>query len=792
MPTLTRRSANAIPLQVLLAGVFFTILLLPFLWAFQVVRSQGYSVVRDAVSVQIGDAIQPGRTQVFKAVPLGRDAQEKEQVADSSAEKMFFRVLELSARSKGRALLVRDGGREWKVAADGSVHGGEPGHRFVQVFFLQDSGNSNSYQQGKVRPDLVVVNWQDPAGWFRSTLRMDLPLEAGVLGFGLALVPWLLWTRRRSVFALPPTWTSRGWKIPLGLTALVVVGHIVSPRWMPAVATYLSLLAIWIGTAVGRLPSGPRHPSVPRWHLVAVALMVAAGLATKARLSDWGSPLVLHTDEYSIVDPAATLSRDGGLDPKEFEHPNHPSIYLETAVSQAASEFLLGAPLGTTFDDHLALWHQVGRILSALWGALLAWAVWAGLRRYDPVAALLGCAMATLFPAILLNSAYATPDVSQAFLVALFGWMLSGHVSDGDPRSLVVAALAAALATGEKFSGAVLLPILILGACAAPGRKDVVVAVLRAALAYFVLLFLTSPYLFLKAHLVLISVIGESRPTHPGADGLGLWGNLGFYAGAWRADASLLMTLAILPGAWRLLSRGRSALPLFTGLVFLASLSALPLHWNRWELPFLPMLIQCSAMGLAMPWTLTRFGPRPGRLVWAVVGLLLAALPLSHQFLRSVQTFRAVHARDTRLDALEWSRLRGVDTANALVGHYTGLAPIWKRGFDLYSAYNDPGYMRGRRWAMVSSAHYQRYFDDTARFRKEVGFWRDLLALPQVARFEPVAPGIVLRAEPDWADLPIARSFLLQDLRAVRTGPRIGVYRLPDNCPDVPPLNATL
>jgi len=786
----TRRTA--IPHQVLLAGILFTLLLLPFLWAFQVVRSQGYSVVRDAISVRIGSVIQPGRIQAFKAVPLGRDAQEKERVADSSTGNLYFRVLALSPVAKGRVLLVQDGATEWKLGADGSASGGEPGHRFVQAFFLQDSGNSNSYQQGKVRPDLVVVNWQDPAGWFRSTLRLDLPLEAGVLGFGLALVPWLLWTRRRDVFALPASWTARGWKIPLGLAALVVAGHILSPRWIPTVATYLALLAIWIGVGIRRLPAGPRLSAVPRWHLVAVALMVAAGFATKARLSDWGSPLVLHTDEYSIVDPAGTLSRSGGLDPAEFEHPNHPSIYLETAVSQAASEFLLGAPLGSTFDDHLALWHQVGRILSALWGALLAWAVWAGLRGYDPVAALLGCALATLFPAILQNSAFATPDVSQAFLVALFGWMLSRHLADGDPRSLVLAALAAALATGEKFSGGVLLPILVLGACAAPGRKDVVVAALRAAIAYFLLLFLTCPYLFLKAHLVLISVIGESRPTHPGADGLGLWGNLGFYAGAWRADASLLMTLAILPGAWRLLSRGRQALPLFTGLAFLASLSALPLHWNRWELPFLPMLIQCSAMGLAIPWTLARFGPRPGRLVWVVVGLALVALPLSHQFLRGVQTFRSVQARDTRLDALAWSRREGVDTANALVGHYTGLAPIWKRGFDLYSAYGDPKYMRNRRWAMVSSAHYQRYFDDTVRFSREVGFWRGLLALPQVARFEPVAPGIVLRNEVDWADLPIARSFLLQDLRSVRTGPRIGVFRLPDNCPDLPPLNATL
>jgi len=788
----TRRSATSVPLQVILAGALFAILLLPLLWAFQVVRSQGYSVVRDPMTVRIGTAIQSGRTEAFKAVPLGKDAQEEELVRDSSAKDLFFRVLALSPRSKGRALEVRARGMEWSVGSDGSMSGAEPGHRFVEAIFLHDTGNSNSYQQGKIHPDLLVVNWQDPAGWFRSTLRLDLPLEAGVLGFGLALVPWLLWTRRRSVFAPPTGWNLRGWKIPLVLTALVVSGHFLVPRWIPTVVAYLALLALWIGVGIRRLPAGPRRPPVPLWHSAAVVAMVLVGFATKARLSDWGFPLVLHTDEYSIVDPAGTLSRDGGLDPKEFEHPNHPSIYLETAASEAVSEILYGQPLGVAFDAHPARWHQVGRVLSALWGALLAWAVWGGLRRFDPVAALLGCALATLFPAILQNSAFATPDVSQAFLVALFGWMLSRHLSDGDPRSLLLAALAAALATGEKFSGAVLLPLLVLGAVGAPGRKDIASAALRAAIAYFVLLFLTCPYLFLKAHLVLISVIGESRPTHPGADGLGLLGNLRFYAGAWRSDASLLMTLAIVPGAWRLLSRGRSALPLFAGLVFLASLSALPLHWNRWELPFLPMLVQCAAMGLATPWILARIGPRPGRLAWGVLGAALVALPLSHQFLRSVQTWRAVHARDTRLDALEWSRRSGLDTANTLVGHYTGLAPVWKRGFDLYSAYRDPVYMRGRRWAMVSSAHYQRYFDDTARFANEVGFWRGLLALPEVVHFDPVPPRIVLGSEPDWADLPLARSFLQQDPREVRTGPRITVVRLPGSCPDLPPLSATL
>jgi len=787
-----RRFTFLVPVPVLLAGFLFSIALIPVLWVFQVVRSQGYSVVRDPIFIRVDGVAHSGGSRAFKAVPLGEDGIEKEIVANPVGDKPFFRVFALSPAVQARAVEVRTGIREWRTGTDGVVDGAVPGHRFVEAIFLDDSGSSHSYQEGKIDPDLIVVNWQDPSGWLRSTLHPVLPLEAGLLGFSLALLPWLLWTRRKTVFAIPSSWTRGSWKIPAGLTLLLALGHFLAPRWIPTVLAYFAVLAIWLATAIQRLPRGRTLPRLPRWHLVAVFLMVVVGFATKAMLSDWGSPLVLHTDEYATIDPVGTLARDGGLDPREFEHPNHPSIYLATIVSQTASEILFGQPLQRTFETHQALWHQVGRILSALWGAMLAWAVWAGLRKFDPVAALLACALATLFPAIVQNSAFATPDVSQTMLAALFAWLLTRHVADGDPRSLVLAALVAALASGEKFSGAVLFPVLILGACAGRGPKDLVPTALRAGLAYFGFLLLTCPYIFLKAHLVLISVIGESRSTHPGADGLGLWGNLGFYVGTWRQDASLLMTLAIVPGAIRLLWRGKTAFPLFTGLVFLASLAALPLHWPRWELPFLPMLIQCAAMGLTIPFALARQGNRSWRTAWISIGVLMSVLPLSHQLLRCIQTSRVAKVRDTRLDAMDWSRGAGLDTANTLVGHYTGLAPVWKRGFDLPSCYQDPAYMRRRRWAMVASNHYLRYFADSAKYPGEVKFWTELLRLPEVARFEPKDSKIVLRAQADWADLPRAAAFLRQDPGMARVGPLIRVVRLPDSCPDLPRRTATL
>jgi hypothetical protein len=93
---------------------------------------------------------------------------------------------------------------------------------------------------------------------------------------------------------------------------------------------------------------------------------------------------------------------------------------------------------------------------------------------------------------------------------------------------------------------------------------------------------------------------------------------------------------------------------------------------------------------------------------------------------------------------------------------------------------------------MVASNHYDRYFADSAKFPSEVVFWRRFLELPEAVRFRPVKPAIVLRAQADWADLPLAAAFLRQDPDIARTGPLIRVLRLPDSCPDLPRQTATL
>src|ERR1035437_657151 len=235
----TKRFTVKIPLPVLLAGGLLSLLLLPALWGFQVVRSLGYSVVRDPLLIQVSGSVHLGGSRAFKAVPLGEDGTEKEMVATADSGNLFFRVLALSPRAQGHDISVQTGSSVWRIGADGKMSGGRPGLRFAEAIFLDESGNSHSYQAGKVNPDLVVVNWQDPSGWLRSTFHISLVLEAGILGFGLALLPWLLWTRRKTVFALPASWLSQNWKVQVGLSILVLLGHFLAPRWIPAVLAYV-------------------------------------------------------------------------------------------------------------------------------------------------------------------------------------------------------------------------------------------------------------------------------------------------------------------------------------------------------------------------------------------------------------------------------------------------------------------------------------------------------------------------------------------------------------------------
>jgi hypothetical protein len=124
---------------------------------------------------------------------------------------------------------------------------------------------------------------------------------------------------------------------------------------------------------------------------------------------------------------------------------------------------------------------------------------------------------------------------------------------------------------------------------------------------------------------------------------------------------------------------------------------------------------------------------------------------------------------------------RPVHEGNAIAGHYTPLCPSWKQGFDFINSFRDSIYMRDRKYAVVSSFLYNRYFQEPEKYPDEVGFYTQLFSRPLVLDMKPNPMPDFFSSFFDFRNLTHARSYF-EYYRAHRSelssGPEIRVYQL--------------
>jgi hypothetical protein len=180
-------------------------------------------------------------------------------------------------------------------------------------------------------------------------------------------------------------------------------------------------------------------------------------------------------------------------------------------------------------------------------------------------------------------------------------------------RPSTAARIAAGLAIGAAIASRYLLVVLALVYAAAElilwlrrppeersaetfGRAAVIGGV--AAMAGFLV---CAPYVLLDFGQVLKSLAHERRETHPGADGLGLVGNLRYYLTfALPAAVPIPAQLAALVAAVLAVARRRAEplLLLLFAVVFTLGISLPALHWERWLIPVLPIVAIFAAAGV--------------------------------------------------------------------------------------------------------------------------------------------------------------------------------------------------
>jgi hypothetical protein len=657
----------------------------------------------------------------------------------------------------------------------------ESGNRFIYFVFLPKLKSDAAWANAELKPNFVILNWYEAGAFLRQSLSFTgIILSLAVAFFLIFFLRYLAFHYR---LILPAGIRNRPeprfWIIAGGACAVAGIAYCF-PVFHNIVLLHFSLVAIG-AMMLHRLllwekPGARENPHpIRKSHVVILILILAGAFWMRAYKADWGFPMLLHTDEYAITTFPPEMAVHNSLNPIDFERPNHPSIYLNSILYGVASQLHYHRPL-----------PEISRIAVAVLGVLsvlLAFAIGA---EFHPRFGLFAALLFALFPQYIEHSHYATPDVSLTLLLEGVILFCIRYVKNPKTANLLYACACAALASGEKYPGLLTLFGIALMVWIVHRRDSgkVLLMLARACLAYPVFLFFAAPFVVLKPHLVLLNLISESRPAHPGQDGLGFFGNAAYYVHAYASSSSLILAVFCALGAAVFFRRHRTAaIPVLFGLGYWMVMSDLPLHWERWDLPMVVTPLLLSAFGMHWLWECSRLRPGYQRFAGRLVLALLAAAASLNLFFKDLIVLSDLEATDTRLTAIERFKELGVNDTNSLSGHYTPLYPNWRRGFDFVISFHDPEIMKGRKYAVVSSYYYERFFREENKYPNETRFYSELFSRPLVLELKPVSIREKFSSFIDFRNLARAIPFLKhypEYHAGLSRGPEIRVYHLND------------
>ncbi len=219
-------------------------------------------------------------------------------------------------------------------------------------------------------------------------------------------------------------------------------------------------------TTAPQAPTTPPEPKDPRARLHAwlVATLVALALGLRLWGIGWGLTAgnmmgSFHPDEgVNIIN--AVLERGEPRPHLDLRFYNYGSLYFYLHQAGTAVNFAYGLVkvgdaahnVPATSED-LAAVVLVGRLLTALMGALTVWAVFAlGSRLFGARTGFAAAALYAVMPAAVVHGHYATPDVPATFLVTVALALGARLLTRTDARACVAAGVLCGLAAATKYN----------------------------------------------------------------------------------------------------------------------------------------------------------------------------------------------------------------------------------------------------------------------------------------------------------------------------------------------------
>jgi hypothetical protein len=468
---------------------------------------------------------------------------------------------------------------------------------------------------------------------------------------------------------------------------------------------------------------------------VVLFLIIALGLSLRVIGADWGFPFLVHPDESVVADIPAQMAERSSLDPSEYNHPDHFGIYANVLLQHAASHIVYHKPLTDTFENHKLLFYHLSRIFVAILGTACIVAAFLVGREYTWNTGLVAALLVALFPSYVNHSHFITADIPLTLFVLLAILFTTRYLKDPTDKNLLAAACFSALAVSVKYPG-VLTLLLVLSAIVGTYYKEkriVYISVIKVLAAFLVCLFISSPYLFFNWSKVLQSLFLNAAPVHLGADGLGWFGNMLFYVKTYLDFSGSLLALFFLIGVYYLIKKEKMhALPMFFGLFYWIVLSKIGLHWERWALPMYTCPLLVSAYGITSAFDKSLLISR--RLLfpmWCMAVLFIFCGLL----LNSTVATANFTLKDTRVAAFRFAQEKGINENDTLYEGYTPFYPQNLRYGSVRDVYYSQDNNKKIQYVILSSGVYERYLEESGRYKAEREFYNKIFALPLIGKF---------------------------------------------------------
>ncbi len=420
----------------------------------------------------------------------------------------------------------------------------------------------------------------------------------------------------------------------------------------------------------------------------------------------FGLPLLIHPDEWTIIEKAVQMVQKGLLNPYNYNRPDHVTIWTNYIVLNITSFLVFFDNLGNTFKDNVPFFYLVSRSINVVISLLLVAAAYIFGKKRDRTCAIICSLLFALFPMISHYSRFITPEILTLLFSLLIIYYCVLYIEKKETAYLNIAALFCVLFSIEKYPG-VLSTVLIFASHVMVEKKFIksIQKSFKQFKVYLAAFLITAPSLVFYFNKTYSRLSKPGQGGRIGKDYMGYFDRVFNYMELFVEYSGFIMLFVLAACVIILIIKREKNLVLFLfGYFYLFVMSIMDIFQQHWAVVSLVTPILIIGFGLSY---LTE-----NKTIRPVVALLLGI----SFFSQTVESYTDAYNHsltDTINSAREFCEKNGINEENTLFERYTPLyggtnhmyAKIHVRNLR-YTVENAKKY----EYVILSSRSYARYY----------------------------------------------------------------------------------